>query len=81
MNGTVVHMLVLCDGIVAAMFNTTLTENGAPFVQLVGEVGVTLYTAVTALVVVLVSVAVTELWATPVVPPVKPVPAGAADQL
>jgi hypothetical protein len=42
------------------MFSTTLTENGAPFVQLPGEVGVTLYIAVAALTVVLVSVPFTE---------------------
>jgi hypothetical protein len=66
---------------VDAGFSTTLTENGAPFVQLPGEVGFTVYTAVTALDVVLVSVAVTAP-GVPVLtaPPVKPVPAGAADQ-
>ena len=78
-NGIDVQMLVLCDTIVDAGFSTTLTEKVAPFVQLVGDVGLTVYTAVTVLDVVLVNVAVTEP-GVPVLmaPPVKPVPAGAA---
>ena len=49
MNATVVHVLVLCAVITAAGSTVTLTENVAPFVQVLSEVGETLYTAVTAL--------------------------------
>lgn len=78
MKPIVVQMLVLCAAMFDTGFTTTLTVNIAPFVHAVGEVGVTLYTAVTGKVVVLARVAVTDdgvsVYAAP---PVKPAPVGA----
>jgi len=74
-NGTVLHVVVACELIVAAGFTTTLTVNAAP-VQM-PELGVTLYTAVAAFAVVLVSVPVrVALPAAPEAPPVMFAPAG-----
>ena len=73
-NGAVVQVLVLCDGILAAGFTVIVTVNTAPFVH-VPDVGVTLKVAVVGFTVVLVSVLVTV--AVPVLPdapPVVPVP-------
>jgi hypothetical protein len=79
-NGIVVQTLVLCADIVADGLMVTLSANTVPAVH-PDEVGVTLYTAVTGLDVVFVSVADT-LPGTPALEPdapgENPVPVGAA---
>ena len=58
----VVQVDVLCEAIVATGLTTTLTVNVGPLQLPGGEVGVTLYTAVAAAAVVLVSASFNMLW-------------------
>ena len=67
---------VAWDTIVATGFTVTLTLNTVPEHVPGGDVGVTLYTAVTADALVLVSVPFTVLWPDDDAPPVKPLPVG-----
>ena len=67
----VVQVVVLCEAIVATGFTTTLTVKTAPVQLPGGEVGVTLYIAVAAFAVVLVSASFNVLW--PVSAPPLPV--------
>ena len=66
--------VVACADITGVGLTVTVTVNTAPVH--VPEVGVTLYAAVWAVAVVLVSVPFTVLWPDADAPPVKPVPAG-----
>ena len=74
MNATLLHVLVVCDAMIAAGFTVTVTVNGVPVHVPVADVGVTLYVAVTALAVLLLRLSVRMLLAVPDVPPVRPVP-------
>ncbi len=65
---------VVCEAIVATGFTVTVTLNTVPVQVPGGDVGVTLYTAVTGAPVVLVSTSVIVLLAVPEDPPVTPVP-------
>ena len=71
----VVQVDVLCAVIVACGLTVTVTVNIDP-IQ-VPVVGVTLYVAVNAPAVVLLSVPFTVLWPDDDAPPVKPLPVGA----